>query len=139
MKQGLLDELARCRGAAEKENLISQWQLMSDAPGSQWLGKTHAAATVWQGHRNEGALLLCSFPGQSGNPTDLRIRIDLMDAQIIRKVVNVLWHRNGATAKYDKSFPTLLAPSFLLCEAMLRFPAVDSAWAVTSLTSLYRL
>lgn len=39
--------------AAEKENLISQWQLMSDAPGSQ-------------------------------------IRIDLMDAQIIRKVVNAL-------------------------------------------------
>ncbi|CAE7249893.1 unnamed protein product, partial [Symbiodinium sp. KB8] len=37
--------------AAEKENLISQWQLMSDAPGSQ-------------------------------------IRIDLTDAQIIRKVVN---------------------------------------------------
>ena len=41
MKPGLIDELACCRGAAEKENLISQWQLMSDAPGSQWLGKTH--------------------------------------------------------------------------------------------------
>ena len=38
-------------------------------------------------------LCFCAlFPGRSGNPTptDLRIRIDLTDAQIIRKVVNVL-------------------------------------------------